>query len=71
MTNIERLSKEFTDDERASLLKQFNASGLRYDEFANSLVSWSIADRRSEIFPFRFLKCKGLVQGLKEDQGRE
>jgi transposase InsO family protein len=34
MTNIERVSKDFTDEERATLLKQFEASGLKYDEFA-------------------------------------
>ena len=34
MTSIERLSKDFTLEDRSRLLKQFEVSGLRYDEFA-------------------------------------
>ena len=34
MTGLERQSKDFTKEERATLLKQFTSSGLRFDEFA-------------------------------------
>lgn len=34
MTSIERLSKDFTEDERERYLKQYASSGLNYDEFA-------------------------------------
>ena len=34
MDGLNRLSKEFTEEERKLLLKQFESSGLRFDEFA-------------------------------------
>jgi putative transposase len=34
VTGIERLSKDFTLEDRSRLLKQFEVSGLRYDHFA-------------------------------------
>lgn len=61
MSGIERVSKDFTEEERKTLLAQFTASGLRYDEFARehnineqTFKNWAWIDRRPEGMPRRY-----------------
>ncbi len=61
MTGLNRLSNEFSDDERKFLLKQYEASGLKYDEFARehninaqTFKNWIWISKRGGALPNRY-----------------
>ena len=77
MSEVRRLTKDFSVEEREQLLKQFHVSGLRYDEFARehninaqSFKNWVWIERRPNGAPKQYspVERKKIVESFLSEQ---
>jgi putative transposase len=77
VSEVRRLTKDFSVEEREQLLKQFHVSGLRYDEFARehninaqSFKNWVWIERRPNGAPKQYspVERKKIVESFLSEQ---